>query len=149
MKNIHTPEVLNELITRINTLTPNSQRQWGKMDVAQMMAHCSAAIEANLGEGAGKQGLLGRIFGKMAKKSVVSEEPFKQGLPTDKSFVIIGAKEFQEEKQRLTTMLSRLSATAPANLAKNPHPFFGKMTESEWNSLNYKHMDHHLRQFGA
>ncbi len=149
MKNIHTPEVLSELKARILTLTPASQAQWGKMDVAQMMAHCSAAIEANLGEGAGKQGLLGKIFGKMAKKSVVSDQPFKQGLPTDKSFVISGAKEFEQEKQRLTTMLSRLSATAPAHLTKNPHPFFGKMTENEWNSLNYKHMDHHLRQFGA
>ena len=84
MKNIHTPEVLSELIARIRTLTPASQRQWGKMDVSQMMAHCSIAIEANLGERVVKQNLIGKLFGKLAKKSITDNKPFKQGLPTDK-----------------------------------------------------------------
>lgn len=149
MKNIHTPEVLSELIARIRTLTPASQRQWGKMDVSQMMAHCSIAIEANLGERVVKQNLIGKLFGKLAKKSITDNKPFKQGLPTDKSYLVAEQKEFEAEKQRLVTLLSRLSATNPDHLAQNPHPFFGKMTGSEWNALNYKHMDHHLRQFGA
>jgi Protein of unknown function (DUF1569) len=149
MKNLHDLATLNEITGRLNQLNPNTQRQWGKMDVAQMMAHCSNALEVNLGDRVGRQGLMAKLFGKLAKKSVVSEKPFKQGLPTDPNFVITDAREFEKEKQRLTELVSRLSNSDPEALAQNAHPFFGKMSAQEWNTLNYKHLDHHLRQFGC
>lgn len=149
MKNIHDPKVLNEFLERIEKLTPGSHRQWGKMNVAQMMAHCATAIESNLGDRPYSRTFMGRIFGKLAKKSVTNDKPFKPGLPTDPGFVIKDDKNFEAEKQRLISALKRVSASDPEKIAANPHPFFGRMTPGEWNALNYKHMDHHLRQFGA
>jgi hypothetical protein len=149
MKNIHEAATLQEFIERINKLRPDAQRHWGKMTVAQMLAHCATALEVNVGDRVSKQGLMGKLFGRIAKKSVVSAEPFKQGLPTDPSFVQKEDKDFEQEKARLLALLKRLSASDPHALAKNPHPFFGKMTAEEWNTLNFKHLDHHLRQFGV
>jgi len=149
MKNLHDAETLNELTMRINKLQPGSQRQWGKMNVAQMMAHLSTAIEANLGDVVHKQNFMGEIFGKIAKNSIVGPKPIKHGLPTDPHFVILDDKDFNTEKQRLLAVIKRLSASDPEAQAKNTHPFFGKMTGTEWNALNYKHLDHHLMQFGA
>lgn len=149
MRNIHDPATLNELLGRLSQIKADTPRQWGKMDAAQMMAHCSNALESTLGDKPVKRELLGLLFGKLAKKSVTSDEPFRQGLPTAASFVIKDSPDFDKEKQRLMSLITRLSKTSPEVITKNTHPFFGKMTAEEWNMLNYKHLDHHLRQFGA
>jgi len=148
MKNIHDTATLQEFIQRIEQLKPGAEHQWGKMSVSQMMAHCSNALEVNLGDRESKQSFIGKIFGKLAKKSVVSDKPFKQNLPTAPGFVVTDTRDFNAEKQRLLSLLKRLSAKDPASLSK-VHPFFGTMTPEEWNMLNYKHLDHHLRQFSA
>jgi hypothetical protein len=49
MKNLFQPEAVDEVISRVDTLQPATQRLWGKMDVAQMMAHCSAALDMAAG----------------------------------------------------------------------------------------------------
>jgi hypothetical protein len=149
MKNIHDVAVLQEIRQRFDKLKHDTQRQWGKMDVAQMMAHLGNALEANLGDVVQKQAFMGKIFGRMAKKSVTNEQPFKQGLPTDPHFVVTDVRDFNKEKERVLALITRLHSSDPEALAKNIHPFFGKMTTQEWNNLNYKHLDHHLRQFGA
>jgi Protein of unknown function (DUF1569) len=149
MDSLQDPAVIADFTKRIEKLTPNSQRQWGKMDVAQMLAHCATAMETNMGERKSKQSFMGKLFGKMAKKSVVNAKPFKQGLPTDPGFVVKGEKDFHAEKLRVISVLKRVSVSDPEQLAKTPHPFFGMMNAEEWNTLNYKHLDHHLRQFGA
>jgi len=149
MKNIHEPATLQEIINRFEKLTPATQRQWGKMDVAQMMAHLSNALEGSLGDRAQKQVFIGKIFGGIAKKSITNDKPFKQSLPTAPDFLVADPKDFNKEKQRLTTLIKRLSAAKPETLATQVHPFFGRMTAQEWDIVNYKHIDHHLRQFGA
>lgn len=149
MKNLHDNAVLQEVIARLNTLRPDSQRQWGKMNVSQMLAHCSNALEVTLGERTTKQGLMGKIFGPLAKKSITSEKPFSRNLPTDPGFVIVDPVDFDKEKIRLIDKLTRVSQMDPLKTAAARHPFFGKMTADEWNRLNYKHLDHHLHQFGA
>jgi uncharacterized protein DUF1569 len=149
IKNVHDPAILQELKHRIDKLKPDTQRQWGKMDVAQMLAHLNNAMEANLGHKALRQSFIGKIFGRLAKKSITNEAPFKQGLPTAPEFVVADARDFSREKEKLMGLITRLSSSDPEALAKNTHPFFGKMTAQEWNNLNYKHLDHHLRQFGA
>jgi hypothetical protein len=149
MKNLNEPATLQELTKRINNVQSDTPRQWGKMNPGQMMAHCSNVLEINLGDKEGKRGLMALIFGKIAKKSVIGIKPFKQNLPTDPNFVVADVRDFQKEKERLVKLLTRLSASDPNVLAQNRHPFFGMLTAEEWNTLNYKHLDHHLRQFGV
>ncbi len=149
MESIYDQATLREFTKRINSLTPAAQRQWGKMDVAQMLAHASIPLEVALGERPGQKTLMGMLIGPFVKKIVTGEKPFKQSMPTNPDFVITDARNFEVEKQRLKNVLTRFSEAGAATLEGRAHPFFGRLTAQEWSNSVVKHVDHHLRQFGA
>ena len=149
MKNLFDSEASNEILDRLELLKPDSQAHWGKMNVSQMMAHCIVPIKVSLGEAKPKRTLMGILFGKMGKKMVLKDEPFKQGLPTDPSFVIRNQPDFGQKKDELRSCIKNFLTTDKDAMAARPHPFFGRMTAEEWGKLGYKHLDHHFRQFGA
>ena len=149
MKNLFTSTVNQEVVDRINKLTPVTKPLWGKMTVAQMLAHSQAPLHVALGDKQLKGGLMAFFFGKIAKKQLVKDESFKRNLPTAPSFVIKGDRNFNEAKTELIDLVQRFSKSDPVEIAKRPHPFFGKLTAEEWNTLQYKHLDHHLTQFGV
>lgn len=149
MKNVFQPEVLEEIKQRINKLQPDTQREWGKMEVAQMMAHCSAALEVATGKKFPPRIFIGRILGPFFKSVFSNEKPLKKNMPTDKTFLVIDGRNFEKEKARLIDLVSQFSTGGEAKCTKHPHSFFGKLTPAEWGFGMYKHLDHHLRQFGV
>ena len=149
MKNLFDVDASTEVLDRLELLQPNSKALWGKMTVSQMMAHCIAPMKVSLGETTPKRTLMGLLFGRMGRKMVLKDEPFKQGLPTDPSFVIKHEPDFDSKKQELRETIKKVLATDKNAMAARPHPFFGKMTVEEWGKLGYKHLDHHFRQFGV
>ena len=147
VKNLFDPSVNQEIIVRINKLTPDSKALWGKMNVGQMLAHLQVPIGVAEGTNKIKRTLFGRIVGPMVKSIIYNEKPFKRHLPTDPSFVMINSeKDFETEKQKLLEMVSNFSEK---NIVNEVHPFFGKMTKEQWSKGTYKHLDHHLQQFGV
>ena len=96
-----------------------------------------------------KRGLIGILFGKLAKKKLAGPKPFDRGLPTAPAFVVRDARVFADERARLTALVARFGAQGPSVLSNEPHPFFGPLTAAEWDLLQWKHLDHHLRQFGV
>jgi hypothetical protein len=149
MRSIFNLEDKNDILNRLDQLHPDSKPMWGKMSVSQMLAHCIVPTKISAGDIPGKRNIFGMLFGKIAKKRMVSEEPFKKNLPTDPSFVVKHDPDFFESQQELKTLIEKLYNTDKNELAHRKHPFFGKMTIDEWGLLNYKHFDHHLRQFGV
>jgi hypothetical protein len=149
MKNLFDRDASTEILSRLETLQPGAKPLWGKMSVSQMMAHCIVPIKVSLGEAKIKRNFMGLLFGKMGKKMVLKDEPFKKGLPTDPSFIIKDEPDFNSKKQELKTSIDKLLTTDKNAMASRSHPFFGKMTVDEWGVLGYKHLDHHLRQFGV
>lgn len=149
MPNLFEPTSTTELRRRIESLTPDSPRQWGKMTPAQMMAHCSAWFEMAAGLNTPPRSLLGRIVGRFAKKSVLGKKPIPHNMPTEKSLLQADDRHFTEEQQRLLEWLDKFSSAGPAACTTQPHCFFGPMTPTEWATIGYKHLDHHLRQFSA
>lgn len=137
------------IIDRIDKLRPDTRALWGKMTVAQMLAHSQKPLLVALGKHKIKRGLLAILFGKMVKKQYTSPEPLKHNQPTSKSFVIKGDVKFEEEKEKLKQCLIAFSELGQAGKLPAAHPFFGKLTSDEWNTLQYKHLDHHLMQFGV
>ena len=138
------------LITRIKTINENSRSQWGKMNVYQMLKHCTIWEEWIQGKNKRtyKQELLGFIFGKLALKSMIKDEkPFKRNVPTSASFKVKelnGDIEF-EKKKWISLIEGYENYSNPGFI----HDFFGKMTKEQIGILAYKHSDHHLRQFNA
>lgn len=149
MGNIFIEADKNDIINRIDELHPDSKPLWGKMNVSQMLAHCVVPAKISVGDIKGRRNLFGILFGRMAKKRMVNEAPFKRNLPTDPSFVIKHTPDFYKNQQELKELTERLYNINKAELEQRKHPFFGKMTIDEWGILSYKHLDHHLRQFGV
>lgn len=149
MKNLFEVETIDEVIGRIDSLQPAAQRQWGKMDVAQMMAHCSACLDMASGKLNPPRILIGRIVGPLVKPIYTNEKPFSQNNPTDKQLVISDTRDFTREQQKLKSCVREFHQGGEAKCTRHPHPFFGALTPQQWSRGMYKHLDHHLRQFGV
>lgn len=143
------PAGLAAMLARLARLRADSPRQWGKMSIGQMLAHCQQPLRVALGELPLKRSLLGILFGRWAKKKLLSPAPWSQGMPTAPEFKITDARDFAKEKQALVALVQRFGKSGPAGLTKHPHPFFGPLSVDEWQALQWRHLDHHLRQFGA
>ncbi len=149
MKSLFDKETYEEISKRLNAITPSSQRQWGKMDVAQMLAHCKVAFLVPLSEHKMKRSVLGLLVGWMIKKKLYNDEPWKKNLPTAPEFRMAGHKEFEKEKAGLAGLIDTFYTRGKGNVGKFPHPMFGSYTQDQWGQAMYKHLDHHFRQFGV
>ncbi len=149
MKNLFQPDAVNEVISRIDKLQPTTQHQWGKMDVAQMMAHCSATLEVASGRLVLPRLLIGRILGPFVRPAFTNDKPFSRNSPTDKKFIVADKRDFAREQEQLKVRVRQFHDGGEAQCTKHPHSFFGSLTPREWATGMYKHLDHHLRQFGV
>ncbi|HYD22567.1 MAG TPA: DUF1569 domain-containing protein [Flavipsychrobacter sp.] len=149
MKTLYQDSDYKELAGRLSTLTLDAQRQWGKMNVSQTLGHCCEPLEVAMGTKVIKRLLIGRILGPLAKPSYVGEKPFDKNGPTAKEFLIRDERDFNTEKAKLEKLMKAFHDGGPAGATTNPHAFFGKLTKEEWGIIMYKHLDHHLRQFGV
>ena len=147
IKNLFDPSVKQEIIDRINKLTPQSQRQWGKMDAGQMLAHVQVPMGVALGTNTVKGNWLMKLILPLFKKKLYDETPWKPSLPTDKTFIMTGTeKNFDTEK---TLLLEKINQFSEMNMVNEKHPVFGKLTKEQWSKATWKHLDHHLKQFGV
>ena len=149
LPNIFTPEVSEKLIQRINQLTPASQPQWGKMSVDQMLAHCNVAYEMVYDDIHPKPNLILKFILKaLVKKKVTGEAPFPKNSKTAPAFIIKGHKNFEAEKQRLINYITRTQQLGENHFDNKESHSFGTLCKTEWNNMFYKHLNHHLTQFG-
>jgi hypothetical protein len=119
------------------------------MDAAQMLAHCSIAMEMATGEKPRKQKLIGKLLGPFVRSSLLGEKPFGKNSPTDPAFIVTEEKDFEAEKQRLARLVNSFCDSGPEKASTCMHSFLGRLKGEEWGVMMYKHLDHHLRQFGA
>ena len=150
MKNLFEATTAKEVKERIGRLGPNSQRLWGKMTAAQAMAHCAKTMEWAVGDSYEPRMFIGRIVGPLIRSQVLRDEkPMGRNAPTARSLVVTDERDLRRECTRLSALVDRFFEGGPRGCTKHPHTFFGKLTPEEWARLMYKHLDHHLRQFGA
>ena len=150
MKNIFEKDTAEETINRINKLTPETERKWGKMTVAQMLSHCNVTYEMVYEDIHPRPNPIMKLILKLfVKPSVIGEKPYKHGLPTASQFLIKEDKDFEKEKGRLINFIDKTQKLGEVHFNYKESNSFGKLTSSEWNNMFYKHLDHHLTQFGV
>lgn len=150
MKTIFDEACVEDLRQRLSTLRPDAHRQWGKMSSAQMLAHCSSGLEMAAGEIRPQRVFIGRILGPVIKPMALrDDEPMRRNSPTAKELIVDDERDFEEERERLSGLINCFAVAGPSSCTTHPHAFFGSLTSDEWGVLMYKHLDHHLRQFGA
>jgi hypothetical protein len=151
VKNLFDAGVAQELKDRLERLTPDSPRLWGKMNAAQAVAHCALAFDVASGDQTPGRGGLGvRIVGRLVKPLVFKDDaPIRRNAPTSPTLVVSDERDLARERARLRAAIDRFAVAGLAGCTSHPHFFFGKLTPEQWAILAYKHVDHHLRQFGA
>jgi hypothetical protein len=154
MKNIFDRTVTDELVARIDRLSPSSSPRWGKMDVAQMLAHCCKPYEtifdAAYAAAHPKPNVFVRfLLARFFKPIVVSETAYKRNARTAPEFIVADRRDLETERRRLIDCINKVQALGAAHFAGKEAHSFGPMTTQEWNNLFYKHLDHHLSQFGV
>lgn len=148
MKSIFDKATRDELIHRINSLSESKAAQWGKMNLYQMIKHCRLWEEMMQSKINLKQVLIGRIFGRIALKTVLGNaNPLKRNTPTIPALIIKeNFGDFEAEKKLWISNIEKYSSFDNDNFQ---HVFFGKITKEQIGQMAYKHIDHHLRQFSA
>jgi hypothetical protein len=150
MKHLFDADTVDEMKARIARLAPTSLRQWGRMDAAQAIAHCALGLEVALGDHRPPRVLVGRLFGPIVKRLAFKDDaPMRRNSPTVPSMVVTEERDLDAERRRLLQLVERFAAAGPTGCTTHPHSFFGRLTPEEWAVLQYKHLDHHLRQFAV
>ena len=149
MKTLFDRDASTEIVQRINKLTPSTPRLWDKMDVSQMLAHCSGGLQMQNGDIKPARVFIGKIIGPFFKSFLTGDKPFKKSSPTAPEILIVNEMDFNKEKERLIGLIGRFQKEGRQGVTTHPHPFFGKLNPDEWGKGAYKHLDHHLQQFGV
>jgi len=150
MKNVFSADVTKEITERINNLDKNSKGLWGKMEVGQMLAHCCVPYEFIYTDKHPKPTGIKKILLKLfVKKAVVGDKPYKKNSPTAPAFLIKDSRDFSVEKKRLTDYIKKTQELGGEHFNNKESHSFGVLSLKEWNTMFYKHLDHHLTQFGV
>jgi Protein of unknown function (DUF1569) len=149
--NIFEPQTTDKLLHRISELAPNTFPLWGKMDVAQMLAHCCVAYDQVFNENTPRPNAFVRFMLRMMLKDRLtnSTTPYKKNSGTAPAFLITDARDFEVEKARLIEYIQRVEKLGANYFEHKESVSLGKLNSFEWNNLFYKHLDHHLSQFGV
>ncbi|MBI1764564.1 MAG: DUF1569 domain-containing protein [Acidobacteria bacterium] len=151
MKSLNNFADLNEILTRLSKLRPDSPRQWGKMTPHQMLCHLSDSYLMGLGER--DSTWRGNWFTKYVMKWLALSLPLQwpHGIKTvreaDQELDGTPPAEFEQDRQKLERLIRRFAMPPPA-FQPGRHSMFGVMSEAEWRRWGYLHADHHFRQFG-
>lgn len=150
-KTLHNRTYFEEVIDRISQLSENSQGKWGKMNVGQMLKHCDLILQVALN----KMELpttniflkyIG-IFTKIEMYAINNGIP--HNMPTFKKVIVTFDCNFTEAKEGLLKTLDEYWEAFENNSLPDHHVLFGEMTEKDWGFLEYKHLNHHLKQFNV
>jgi len=153
MKNLFDPVLVEDTKQRILQLRSESERQWGSMTVAQTLAHCTSGVEMAMGVIHPKRAPFpANIIGPLIKPLVFRDDkPMRRNSPSLPELFSEEPTqcEFQRERSKLLTAIDSFATQGAAGCSQYPHPFFGPLNPQQWAILMYKHLDHHLRQFGV
>ncbi|MGD8496974.1 MAG: DUF1569 domain-containing protein [Gemmatimonadales bacterium] len=144
-QSLYDPAVAASVRERLERLTPTSTARWGEMSIGQMLAHCADAQDVLNGKPLTGTPWWIRMAAPLIKPVVLSKRPFPRGLRTHPQYEVRDERPFAAEKQRLLRTLDDFEATGGGL----EHDLFGHLSANEVGWLAYKHLDHHLRQFGV
>ncbi|HEX8695855.1 MAG TPA: DUF1569 domain-containing protein [Longimicrobium sp.] len=147
-KTIFDPEARASLLARMERIPPDRAPAWGKMSAPQMLCHVSDALRSALGD------LPVRSKGKklfthpVMRWLLIYVLPWPKGAPTAPELLTTGPAEWRADLAAFRELAERMAARDPGG-AWPAHPLFGALSGKAWGDLTYRHLDHHLRQFGG
>jgi len=145
------PIYFKEITDRISRLSADSQKKWGKMDVCQMLTHCDLVLQVALRKI--ELPRINLVFGTIGIVTKLEMYVFNNGIPrnmpTFQKLIVNFECDFDESKTNLLNTLEEFREACENRKLPDSHRLFGNMTEKDWDFLEYKHLDHHLKQFNV
>lgn len=149
MKSLFDSTTYNEVLNRLDSLSEESEPNWGKMNVAQMISHCQNPLAVAIGKKSLKKpNFLMKLLFKSFKSAMYNDKPWKKNMATPAEYKVESQKDFQTEMNKLKSLLAEFYEMR-TKTEWEPHPNFGEFTHDQWGQMQYKHLDHHLNQFGV
>lgn len=149
MENLYNKKDAEGIIERIGKVKADSKGLWGTMNAAQMMAHIHVAMQSAMGNNNMERVFIGRVLGPLMKPGMMGEKPLPKSTPTDVTHIFPSDVNFAENQSKAMAAVKAFCEAGPEKCATHPHPFFGRLSAHEWARLQWKHLDHHLKQFGV
>lgn len=152
MSDLFRPDALAGLHRRLAALEPDTPARWGRMSAHQAVCHLADSFAAVLGERpVARLDLPWYMRSAFARFVALSlPVPWPRGVPTapevdqDRGGTTPG--DFAADVERLRSLMARFHASGGRGLT--PHPVFGELRPGPWGRWGWRHVDHHLRQFG-
>jgi hypothetical protein len=146
------PSIFNDvdrtaLSARLHRLAPDMVPRWGRMRCAQMLAHVTDGVRMALGDLAVRP-RRGPLRFAPLRHAIIYWLPFPKDAPTAPELLTRCAEDCASEVAALEALLTRMAARAGTG-SWPEHPAFGRLSERDWGVVVYRHIDHHLRQFGT
>lgn len=150
-KRLDAEQTFQEIVNRIHRLNIDSKRKWGVMKVEQMMLHCDKVLQVACGKiSLPKVNFLLYGIGILTKKEMaIFNNGIPPNMPTFRKLIVNFECSFEDSKSSLLKTLYEFKAILESGEVPNHHCLFGKMTLEDWAFLEYKHLHHHLKQFGV
>lgn len=143
------PAVTADLLRRLASLQASAQPRWDAYDAAWMVRHCAETYEVASAPQP-ELPLLKRLLNRTYLRwRVTSAWPFREDAPGPAKPVAADPAALEAARTRLTLLIRAAHGLAPGQMEGRPHPLHGRLSARQWSALYWKHLDHHLRQFGV
>jgi hypothetical protein len=143
------PEVTADLLRRLAALHPTSQPRWEAYDAAWVVRHCAETYEVAAAPPP-RLPLLKRLFNRTYLRwRVTSSRPFREDGPGPLAPVAAHPEALEAARTHLVRLIRTAHGLGARQLEGRTHPLHGRLSARQWGALYWKHLDHHLRQFGV
>lgn len=147
MPTLFDPAAADGIRRRLDRLTPDGRPRWGTMSAGRMVAHVSDQLRVALGD-LPCEPRPGPMNNPLVRRLVIYVFPWPKGSPTAPELLTTSAGDWAADVAALRSLIDRFTAAGPAGRLA-PHPSLGPLTGRMWGVLAWRHLDHHLRQFGV
>ena len=150
-KSLNHAHDLQEIKDRILRVSEDSKAKWGKMNAGQMFRHCDRILQVGLGKI-----VLPKISFPIKGVGILTKTEMKifnngipPNMPTFREVIINENCNFEKSREELFATVDEFAERSEKNNLLSEHALFGKMTKKDWGFMEYKHLNHHLKQFGV
>lgn len=147
MKTLFDEGLRNAMLARIQSVTPEAKPKWGKMNAEKMLCHLVHSMRMGVGELDVKPRKLPIRYTPL-RQLIIYVLPFPKGAPTVPELMPSNPLALEESKRELTRLFRDFGARIRQKEWPD-HPAFGAIGRRGWGVLSWRHLDHHLRQFGV
>ena len=150
-KSLNHPQDLKEIRTRILKISEDSKASWGKMNAAQMFRHCERILQVGFGKIVlPKTHLLIKGIGILTKSEMkVFNNGIPPNMPTFREVIVDENCNFEKSREELLAAIDEFEKKSLKNNLLSEHALFGRMSKEDWGFMEFKHLNHHLKQFNV